>query len=231
MVRRIIFDLDDTLLRTGVCFRDQLKEFAEKVHTTLPLPDDHGPSEILDHQRRVNIDLYEKHGFSNDHFPRSLVHTWISYCRETDRPVYAAELEECRRIGWRVFERIPEPIPEMESVLDELQSEYELVLYTMGDPEIQRRKIRHFNLEQWFSLLHIIPDKTDFDLNRVVAPLPVHQVAIVGDSLRNEIKPGLDLGLHTIHCQPGHDLSYPEQDLEEEVPSIQSLSEVFDHLP
>ncbi|MFB6226733.1 MAG: HAD family hydrolase [bacterium] len=229
MVSRIVFDLDDTLVHTGRTFRRQLERFATRVCQRFEAIE--STETVLEQQKRVDKKLLSDDNLDLKHFPESLVETWRFYCDKYDRSVETSDLEECRRIGWAVYEMVPEPLAGLESVMKRLQGDYELTLYTMGSPDVQYRKIDSFELRRWFSTLHITPRKSVDVLERIIHPHPPDQVMIVGDSLRTEIQHGLQLGMKVIHRDPEDIWHFHKVSIDESFPSIKQLEEVLDHLP
>jgi putative hydrolase of the HAD superfamily len=229
MVRRIIFDLDDTLIKTGVVFQNQLTAFANYVSNTFGFVED--PARVLDIHRTRDRILRNDNDFSHDHFPNSLVSTWKFFCELADVKPRASDLDHVRDLGWETYEIIPESLDGMEAVLDDLSRDYELVLYTMGSPDIQRPKISHYELEQWFSYIHISPHKTVETLKPIYLPYEPEHALIVGDSLRTEIKPGIEHGLSVIHRAPDNLWDYHQVPIDQDVPAVSELREIKDHLP
>jgi putative hydrolase of the HAD superfamily len=228
MVSRIIFDLDDTLLKTGEVFRQQLQQFAEEACSEFSFAE--STSRVLELQAWRDRTL-RTNTFSNEHFPNSLAATWEYFCELDGRKPNQQKLEQIRELGWQTYDIIPEPLDGMDTVLDELHSDYDLVLYTMGDPDIQRPKINHYDLGQWFSIIHISPHKTTETLEPVYRPFHPDDVALVGDSLRTEIQPGLEHGLSVIHRSPEEMWDFNHVSLDAEFPSIKNLHEIKNHLP
>ncbi len=228
MVYRIVFDLDDTLLKSGHCYNQQLEEFAEFVQSEFP---EAGIKEqILEKYDEFDRQAIRKNGFRKEHFPEAMVTTWKFYCSEYGREVRPAALKECLMIGWHVYDMMPEPVPSMSKVLNELAREFELILYTMGDVEIQQTKIEHYDLRDWFNEIHIVSRKTLSTLKNILKPDFSAETAIVGDSLRGEIKPAVELGLSPIHVESDFPWSYHEVSVSENFPRINSLPEIFDYL-
>jgi putative hydrolase of the HAD superfamily len=229
MVRRIIFDLDDTLIKTGEVFQSQLEAFADYVCDTFEFAED--TSRVLDIHRTRDRILRNDNDFSHDHFPNSLVSTWKLFCELADAKPRSGDLKHVRDLGWETYEIIPDPLDGMETVLDDLSGQYELVLYTMGSPEIQRPKISHYELEQWFSYIHISPHKTVETLKPVYQPYEPEHALIIGDSLRTEIKPGLEHGLSVIHRAPDKMWDFNQVPIDRDVPAVNELHEIKEHLP
>lgn len=229
MVSRIVFDLDDTLVHTGRTFRRQLEAFAGKVCERFDDVD--RSKDVLTEQKKVDRELLDDGNLELKHFPESLARTWERYCKRFDQPVNESDLQECRRLGWDVYEMVPEPLDGLEEVLDHLQNDYELILYTMGSPEVQYRKIDSFDLRQWFSTIHITPRKSTDVLDRIIQPYPPDHAMIVGDSLRTEIQHGLELGMNVLHRAPEEMWHFHDVSVRDDFPAINELREVLDHLP
>lgn len=229
MVERVIIDLDDTLLETGKCFHERIFSFCEKLMRYVP--EISSVNSIQKKQEEFDQELLDEVKLDLKRFPESLARTWKFFCQKYDRPLRQKHIDQSRKIGWDVYQRIPDPLDDMETTLDSLHDRFELVLYTMGNPHVQYKKIDHYDLHQWFSVLHVIPFKDLSSLRNVVHPYDAEYTAIIGDSLRTEIKPALELGMKAIHRQPEHTWHFHTLSLDGEFPSIQSLSEVHDHLP
>jgi len=228
MVDRIIFDLDDTLIDSGSRYRAQLRQFAENIKERLPV--DRSLSEILEVQQKFDQEAVEQMGMDKERFPQSLVRTWNYFCNQTDHTVKESDIEDVRTIGWNVYKNVPEPVDGMNETLNSLGDKYQLVLYTMGDPDIQLRKIRHHDLEQWFREIHIVPLKDRGTLEPLVGLRPPDRVAIVGDSMTGEIKPGTELGLLTIHRTTDHQWHYHDAEVTREFYTIHELPETLEIL-
>ena len=101
----------------------------------------------------------------------------------------------------------------------------------MGDPEIQSEKINYHGLSSWFSEIHIVPIKDQNTLTPLVRPRPPEQVGIVGDSLRGEIQPGLELGLRVVHRETPSNWHYHQVELSGDYPVIRELPELLEIFP
>ncbi len=223
-LQRIVFDMDDTLLQTGVLYRRALRRFADRVREQFPQVSD--SKEVITRQEIIDQESLAQQGFSKERFPRSLAETWKYYCRGCGEDPRPDDLRVAEEIGRSVYETIPDPLDGMNDLLVDLSRRYDLVLYTMGDPTVQRPKIREHNLAEHFQELHIVPAKDTETLARVVQPYLPEQVLLVGDSLRSEIRPALDLGVPCVYRKPEFPWSYHQVELEESVPVIKRLPEL-----
>lgn len=226
MVERIIFDLDDTLLKTGEFYTRQLRTFARKASGYFH--DDLSVETVLNRQQMIDQQAIEQDGMAKHRFPESLARTWKYFCREFDRTITEEHVEECLEIGWNVYEDVPDPLSGMEDTLDQLHDRHELLLYTMGDPEVQIEKIRHHNLERWFTEIHVVPEKDRGTLEPLVRPIPPERVAIVGDSLRSEVKPAVDMGLIAVHRETEDQWHYHLVEVDGSYHSIRELPELLE---
>ncbi|MFP4686663.1 MAG: HAD family hydrolase, partial [bacterium] len=222
-------DLDDTLLDTGKYYHRQLDLVISFIKEKFP---EAGNSEdILDVYYSIDSESIEANGYDKAHFPESMVATFEHYCREYDYSASREELEECAGIGWEVYARVPEKLNDIAETLEKLRENYGLILYTMGDAQIQLEKIAHHELEHWFDELHVVPLKETHYLKKIAGFYPREQVMVVGDSLRGEIQPALQLGMRAVYRKSNFPWSFHEVEVEGEFPTIKELPELFDLLP
>lgn len=226
MVERIIFDLDDTLLETGDFYTRQLNHFADKAQSHFK--NGLTTQKVLETQQSIDAEAIEEMGMAAERFPESLARTWEFFCRQYETPVRDRHLQDCLDIGWAVYDEVPEPASGMKQTLNQLYDCSQLILYTMGDPDIQTEKIRHHDLAQWFAEIHVVPSKDDETLKPLVNPLPPKQVAIVGDSLRGEVGPGVKMGCVPIHRETDDQWHYHEVDIDDDYHTIRQLPEVLE---
>jgi putative hydrolase of the HAD superfamily len=77
----------------------------------------------------------------------------------------------------------------------------ELILYTKGCKPVQKKKIEVNNLHQWFeaSDIHIVPDKSANDLEKIIGCRDRDLCYKVGNSVRSDVKPALAAGIKVIY--------------------------------
>ena len=148
------FDLDDTLIPTVVHYIDaqeKLNDFVLDSFKGLKFNRD----EIDDMREGIQMDLVSKMGFSSEVFPGSFEHTYVKLSE-----VYGARATRGGRscayeLGRRVFNEkawgSAGLLPGSEDVLDFFKDRGDrLVMITLGDDEIQRRKIEVVGLISGF---------------------------------------------------------------------------------
>ncbi len=69
---------------------------------------------------------------------------------------------------------------------------------------MQLPKVRAHGLENLLSHIHIVPRKDVATLDRIVNGRDRSRTAIVGDSLRFEINPALELNIFAVHVRRPH---------------------------
>jgi putative hydrolase of the HAD superfamily len=199
----VVFDLDDTLVRTQPLY-DEAKQRFVQLMAAQGFQD--GLVEKLDEIDEENVELY---GFSKHRFPQSIRETYAFYCREAGRPIDPLVSESASRIGYSVFERTPELMPYAEEVLDQLrEAGCLLVLYTLGDPEVQEDRLVKLDLARRFDLVHIVARANNEAVVKDAAMLKhflrqhnlsPYQTWMVGNSPRSDILPAIYAGMRAIY--------------------------------
>jgi putative hydrolase of the HAD superfamily len=105
------------------------------------------------------------------------------------------------QIGKELLDRPIEILPHVEHVLEALSSKYRLVVATKGDLLDQERKLKKSGLAKYFHHIEIMSDKKPADYQKLIQHLDVapEQFLMIGNSLKSDILPVLDLGGHGVH--------------------------------
>ncbi|WP_409302510.1 HAD family hydrolase [Peribacillus sp. SCS-155] len=205
----LIFDLDDTLIECNKYFRDATNQFAEQMQIWFP---DVSENDIKAKQLEIDIKSIEIHGLNSSRFPESFVSAYQHYCKQFKRETKESEMERVRSIGLQVFQIEVEAFPYMYEVLNELQEDgHELYLFTGGDEANQSRKIIQLELETYFGdRVFIVTHKNTEALRKVLKTIKcdLRSTWMIGNSLRTDISPALELGLNTIHIPSEIEWSY-----------------------
>lgn len=191
----LIFDGDDTLWSTQPLY-DAAKE------ALYQLVADAGLSEADARAEFDALDLanVERLGFSPERFPLSMREMIGRLTARAGRPADEALEAEAARIGRSVFQHTPVLDPEAPAVLKGLGRTYRLVLYTMGDSGIQHRRIEALELHPLFDHVVVTEDKSADTLQNVIIELSLtpRSTWYIGNSLRSDIAPALEVGLRPI---------------------------------
>ena len=219
-----IFDFDDTLVETTIYYDLAKERFAAKM-SELGFP----VAEALEILNRFDIsNVLKCGGFHKECFPDALVQTYEYYCRKYSGQVCGMTRQWMADLGWRVFERPAELIDGAEEVLGYLSDEMPLFLATKGDPQIQRLRLKKSGLEQYFSAVYIVPDKTHQEYEDIAVEngLDPGLSWIVGNSMKGDINPGLRSGFNCIHVYHHATWDFEEENPVGEHHSVKSLREI-----
>lgn len=187
MIKRIIFDLDDTL----IMWRDEYYNSLDSTLKYFNIKYDKALKEkLIDAVRDYEIfystykkdymkEIMEK--YANTPLPEDFIDMWIFY------------LKTC----------VPTKIDDnLISVLEYLNKKYELVVLTNWFTEQQRERLKNYKIESYFK--EVIG--TDFILNkpnkeafiRACTPYNLSECLMIGDSLSKDINGALNAGLDAI---------------------------------
>ncbi|TBL78684.1 HAD family hydrolase [Paenibacillus thalictri] len=197
----ILFDLDDTLIYCNKFFDLVVDQFVDQLETWF-----HGYrityEELKKKQADIDMARVLKLGFSPDHFPQSFVDVYNYYSNLTGRDRQEDEIIRLRELGASVYRHQIEPLPYMEETLMELQGEgHSLHLYTGGDRSVQMRKVRDAGLERFFGdRIYVAQHKATPFLETIIRDraLELTSTWMIGNSLRTDVIPALESGIHSI---------------------------------
>lgn len=207
----IIFDLDDTLVHCNIYFEKVLNQFCSQM---IILFGDMLIKEEKIKQKQQEIDLIgvEKHGFTLDHFPQSLVDTYLFLCNLYNKLPTVETEDEIRLLGQSVYHMKIEPYPDMVETLNRLKKTgHTLFLYTGGVTEVQFRKINQLGLEYFFeNRIHVARHKTIEEMERLLHRIHADRsnTWMIGNSLRTDIVPALESGIHAIFIPADNEWNY-----------------------
>ncbi len=211
----LIFDLDDTLVHCNKYFKNAVDEFVEQIQEWF----DHlSKEEIRKRQIEIDIKSVKEHGLHSSRFPESLATTYMSFCTECDRNNEKEKLQIVKNIGKSVFQIEVQPFPDMYDVLNTLKDEgHSMYLFTGGDEPNQNRKIMQLELEEYFkNNVYIFEHKNADALRKVIEEIKITPKStwMIGNSLRTDIQPAIDLEINAIHIPSDIEWAYNKKNLE-----------------
>ncbi|MEH7276048.1 HAD family hydrolase [Neobacillus vireti] len=231
--QNILFNLDDTLSYCNRYFSLVIDEFAEQMMAWF---DSSTEEEIKQKQLQLDVAAISEYGLKSERFPESFVGTYKYFCDLTGREKKEDEIQYLRRLGFKVFEIPVEPIPYMNETLQRLKKEgHELYLHTGGDEANQRRKISQLELTIFFEHRIFISEHKDTtalsDILKTIKADP-NVTWMVGNSLRTDIVPALEMDIHAIYIPAESEWKYNMVEVNVEHRSdfitVDSLQEVPD---
>ena len=192
MIKAIGFDADDTLWHNENIFdraQQRYREILSRFHEAKAV------DEALFATEMRNLPIY---GYGVKSFTLSAVETAIELTRGA---VSAEELRAIVGVGQDMLAHPVDVLPEVASVVAELAENYRLVVITKGDLHHQERKVAESRLAKHFQAVEIVSEKDNATYARVCARhgIAVEEFAMVGNSVKSDILPVLQLGGAGVH--------------------------------
>ncbi|MGC1852125.1 MAG: HAD family hydrolase [Solirubrobacterales bacterium] len=192
MITTIGFDGDDTLWHTESVFASTEQQYQRIL---AEFADRESLKERLFETEMRNLALF---GYGVKSFMLSMLEAAIDV---SGRRVSAMQMQEVLNIGKSMLERDVEPISGAEATLAALARRHRLLLITKGDLFDQESKLAQSGLSQFFSGVVIVSDKDAATYERVLSQhdTSVAGFVMVGNSLRSDVVPVVELGGRAIH--------------------------------
>jgi putative hydrolase of the HAD superfamily len=186
------FDADDTLWHNERYFADTQRAFHDLLAR---YAEPHATEESLLVVERRNLALF---GYGVKGFLLSMIETAIEL---SDGAIPAAEIHRILELGKALMAHPVEMLPHAAEVVRELAQTHRLVLITKGDLLHQETKIAASGLAESFSHIEIVAEKDVATYARIFERHGIvpESFAMVGNSLRSDILPVLDLGGRGVH--------------------------------
>ncbi len=223
-VDTIAFDADDTLWVNEVFFAEAEKEF---IALMSPYMDEKKAHDLLFQQEMKNLsDL----GFGIKAFTISMIETAMTIVGDhLSRDL----LQKIIAIGKDMLHKPVELMPDIVEVLQALKNQYDLIVLTKGDLLDQERKLEKSGLVEYFDHFQVMSDKKVENYRGVFSNLGLvpSQILMIGNSMKSDVLPLLELGAHAIHI-PFHTVwkyEHVEEDCEHQnFQRIKSAKELLD---
>lgn len=226
MLKVIAFDADDTLWHNESYFQETEKKFCVLLENYLP---QHTIARELLHTEIKNIELY---GYGIKAFILSMIETAI---RITDKSIPNEAIEKIIEYGQELLTKPVDLMDGVEDVLQHLKGKYRLVMATKGDLLDQERKLKKSGLESYFHHIEIMSEKKEDDFRKLIKHLDIapDQFAMIGNSLKSDILPVLNLGGYAFHI-PYH-VTWVHERVETQIENqkfktLNTIQEILMHL-
>jgi putative hydrolase of the HAD superfamily len=191
-LRLIGFDGDDTLWKSEDYYRDTQLAFERIVAGYVDLDDAH---ERLYAIEKRNIALF---GYGVKGMTLSMIEAAVAI---TDARISASDLHRIVELGKTLLQHPVDLLPGIREAVEAIAAEHEIVLITKGDLFHQEAKVRQSGLADLFRRIEIVSEKDSATYARVLSECDVAptQFAMIGNSLRSDIVPVLELGGFAVH--------------------------------
>ncbi|GAB5447811.1 HAD family hydrolase [Gymnodinialimonas sp.] len=190
------FDADDTLWQNESFFRLTEDKFAELLADFAEGP------QLRDRLLEFETKNIGHYGFGIKGFMLSMIETAVAV---TDGRVDGRVIGEILDMGQDMLRHPIHLLPHVEETLATLSDRYPLVLITKGDLLHQEQKLAASGLGDLFSAVEIVSEKHPgtYDHAFSVHGMGPKHAMMVGNSMKSDIRPALDVGAHAVYVPHG----------------------------
>lgn len=223
----IAFDADDTLWVNEPFFQETEQRFCDLLEDFLPR---HTISREL---LAIEIENLKHYGYGIKSFILSMIEAAIKVSGKT---IGVEIIEKIIAIGKEMLDHPIELIDGVEEVLQALQGKYRLVMATKGDLLDQEKKLIKSGLAKYFHHTEIVSEKKEPEYQKLIKHLDIQpsQFLMIGNSLKSDILPVLNLGGYGFHVPFYTTWEYEKVEITIDNPNFRQLTsirEVLEHLP
>jgi len=194
-IKLVGFDADDTLWKCEDDYREAQDAFERILGRYLDL-NDISVRERLYAAERENITSVFGYGVKG--MALSMIETAIEM---TDERISAADLHRIVSFAKDMLRRPVELLPGVRAAVEAVAARHPVALITKGDLFHQEAKVRQSGLADLFERIEIVSEKDTTTYARLLAEFDVAagEFVMVGNSLRSDIVPVLELGGWGVH--------------------------------
>ena len=191
-IRMVGFDADDTLWKSEDYYREAEAEFRRIVGEHVDL-DDVGARLYAVEKRNLALFGYGVKGMT-----LSMVEAAIDI---TEGRIPASDIHRIVSMAKDLLRHPVELLPGVADAVEAVASRHDIVLITTGDLFHQEAKVRESGLSRWFQRIEIVSEKDAPTYARLLKEFGVapSEFVMIGNSLRSDIAPLLELGAWGIH--------------------------------
>ncbi len=215
MIKRIIFDIDNTLIP----WKNEYYEEIQKELTNLNIQYTKQDYEKIKEALSEYENVYYK-------FNKELMLEYINKYTEKDYP---------KEFMYNILERWSNCVPEkidyaIKETLSYLKNKYEMVILTDWYAEEQTRRLEKLEIKKYFSYVYSAektnrkPYKESF-IKAIGQNIP-QECVMIGDNMERDIKGALNAGLKAIYFNPKEQINITETTLNSEYITISNLKQL-----
>lgn len=223
MFEWIAFDADDTLWHNERVYRrgrERFREILDKYNLKMDVEGRFNEIEIR------NLKYY---GYGVMSFVLSQIEAAIQL---TDGQIQAEDIQELINLSKEMLTTKVTLFEGAETLVSDLSVEYPLMLITKGELTHQQRKVEESGLMDYFASVEVVGEKT-LDIYRDLLQrhrVDVGRFLMVGNSIRSDIRPILELGGWAVHVSPHLTWEHEEGEIPEDIggrfKAVERLSEI-----
>lgn len=202
-IKVIGFDADDTLWVNETFFREAELKFGQLMQGFETI------NQVDQELFKIEIDNLPIYGYGIKGFILSMMEAALEL---SSYQVTPQTMQSIVDIGKEMLNKPVELLDGVEKVLNQLSKTHRLILATKGDLLDQERKLEKSGLIKYFHHIEVMSDKRSCDYQKLLNHLDIEpqQFLMVGNSLKSDILPLVEIGAHAIHV-PFHTTWQHEQ--------------------
>lgn len=201
----LLFDLDDTLVDTSDIYWQTKSLFIQLIESLIDGQDTPHTltwESLEDMFEAIDEKNMLKMGFHPTRYSYTMQEMYIEIAKTYSLELSVIIEKKIKNIANNILNNIPRLIPGAKNVLQKLKKSgnYRLVMVTRGIPEIQEKKINKYNLDAYFDTCFVVDNKNAKLYSDIIHHLGFTPLNtwIIGDSIKSEINPALEIGAHCI---------------------------------
>lgn len=223
-IKVITFDADDTLWANETYFQESRSKYAKLLEKYVSSTQ---AEKKLSETEYYDIPYY---GYGVKPFTLSMIEAATHIAGNDISPDIILGIIQ---LGKEMIDHRVEVLDGIEDILKNLSNKYKLTVATKGDLLDQKRKIEKSGLEAYFQHIEIMSDKKPSDYRKMLDKLECDpkNFLMIGNSLRSDILPVLELGGKAIHIP--FSITWEHEIINEEIshPNFFKLDNVRQLLP
>lgn len=191
-IKVIGFDADDTLWVNETYFRDAEDKFAS-------LLDGFETKNTIDQELfKMEIKNLDVYGYGIKGFMLSMIESALELSNNT---ISQATISKILNLGKEMIIQPVELLTGVKEVLEELSSNYRLIVLTKGDLLDQERKVKRSGLTAYFHHVEVLSDKKEENYLHLLDHLEidVKEFLMIGNSLKSDVLPLINIGAQAVH--------------------------------
>ena len=204
----IAFDADDTLWKNEEEYLRGRQVFLQ-ILAAYDIDQD-----ALDKVDEFEVENIQYYGYGVMSFALSMIEMAIEL---TGERIHPGDIRKLLNLAKAMLTAEVEVFDGVRQLLEEISKEYPLMLITKGDLFHQQRKLEASGLAEFFQAVEVVSDKTPEIYREILKrhQISPHRFIMVGNSLRSDVIPVLELGAWAIYLSDHLTWSHEDDPLAE----------------
>ena len=191
-IRYVGFDADDTLWHNEAVFRETQERFRSLLGSY------HSQDWIDEKLYETQKENLRHFGYGVKGFTLSMIETAIEL---TEGRIKGRQIQKIVDLAKEMLTTPVELLEQVEEAVERLSKTHQLIMITKGDLFDQERKIARSGLADHFCQIEIVTEKDVAAYTKILSRQKIdpQHFLMVGNSLRSDILPVLELGGRAVH--------------------------------